>query len=81
MPARDAWERCTASAVRRELGSGRAAEAIAEKALVGCKAREDRLRAVLAKRIGRQKASTVVTQLRALHRDSLIAVVVELRRR
>jgi hypothetical protein len=81
MPARDAWERCTAFVVHRELRSDRAAQAIAEKALVRCKAREDRLREVLAGRIGREKASTVVTQLRDLHRDSLVSVVDELRRR
>jgi hypothetical protein len=81
VPARDAWERCTASLVRKELGSNRAAEAIADQALIRCKVREDRLRAVLAARIGGQKASTVVMQLRDLHRDSLVAVIGELRRR
>jgi hypothetical protein len=81
VPARDAWERCMASIVRKELGSDRAAEALAEQALIRCKAREDRLRAVLATRIGGQKASTVVMQLRELHRDSLVAVIAELRRR
>ena len=58
MPARHAWERCTASVVHRELSSDRATQAIAEKALVRCKAREDRLLAVLVGRIGREKART-----------------------
>jgi hypothetical protein len=81
VPWRDAWERCTASVVKGELRSERPAEEIAEQALRRCKNREDRLRSVLAKRIGRQKASTVVSVLRTLHRESLVSVVEELRGR
>ena len=80
-PARDAWERCTASVVRRELSSERAAEVIAEQALALCRAQEGRLRAALARRIGGKKARTVVMLLRTVHRESLASVLNELRRR
>ena len=57
VPARDAWERCTASVVKEELRSERSAEEIADQALRRCKNREDRLLSVVVKRIGRHKAS------------------------
>jgi hypothetical protein len=79
VPARDAWEKCTASVIRAELGSKTPAEDIAEEALRRCKSREGRLISVLARRIGRQKASTVVAELRNLQRESLISVIEELR--
>jgi hypothetical protein len=81
VPARDAWEGCTASVVKEALRTERPAEEIADQALRRCKNREDQLLSVVAKRIGRQKASTVLAALRTLHRESLVSVVEELRRR
>src|SRR5215203_7431151 len=81
VPARDAWEQCTASIVRAELGSKTPAEDVAEEALRRCIDREGRLISVLARGIGRQKARTVVGELRNLQRESLISVVEELRQK
>ena len=81
VPARDAWEGCTASVFKEALRTERPAEEIADQALRRCKNREDQLLSVVAKRIGRQKASTVLAALRTLHRESLVSVVEELRRR
>jgi hypothetical protein len=80
-PARDAWESCTASVIKGELQSERPAEELAQQALRRCKRREAQLLSVLANRIGDQKAATVISQLRNLHRESLISVIEELRRR
>jgi hypothetical protein len=79
LPAHDAWERCMALVVRGKLRSERPAGEIAEQALRRCKRSEDRLLSILAKRIGRQKASTVVGVLRDLQRDRLVSAVEELR--
>ena len=81
VPARDAWEQCTASVVRAELGSKAAAEDLAEEALRRYIDREGRLISVLARGIGRQKARTVVGELRNLQRESLISVIEELRQK
>ena len=81
VPARDAWEQCTASVARAELGSKTPAEDVAEKALRRCIDREARLISVLARGIGRQKARTVVGELRNLQRESLISVIEELRQK
>ena len=81
VPAHDAWEKCTASVVRAELGSKTPAEDVAEEALRRCIDREGRLISVLARGIGRQKARTVVGELRNLQRESLISVIEELRQK
>jgi hypothetical protein len=81
VPARDAWESCTAAVIKGELPSARPPEELADQALRRCRKREARLLAVLANRIGRQKATTVISQLRTLHRESLMSVIEELRRR
>jgi len=81
VPARDTWERCTASVVRREINSDRTAASIAERALRRCKAQETSLRAVLRKSVGGRKAAGIVGQLRRVHQESLIAVTDELRRK
>jgi hypothetical protein len=78
VPAHDAWEKCIASVVRAELGSKTPAEEVAEEALRRCTDREGRLIAVLARGIGRQKARTVVGELRNVQRESLISVIEEL---
>jgi hypothetical protein len=81
VPAHDAWEQCTAAVVRAELGSKTPAEGVAEEALRRCIDREGRLISVLARGIGRQKARTVVGELRNLQRESLISVIEELRQK
>jgi hypothetical protein len=80
-PARDAWESCTASVIKGELQSERPAEELAQQALRRCKRREAQLLSVLANRIGDQNAVTAISELRNLHRESLISVIEELRRR
>ena len=74
-------ENCTASVGRAELGSKTPAEDVAEEALRRCIDREGRLISVLARGIGRQKARTVVGELRNLQRESLISVIEELRQK
>jgi hypothetical protein len=81
LPARDAWERCTASVLRRDIDDNGAAESLAERALRQCRAQESRLRAVLATGIGRRKATTVLKQLQRMHRDNLVSAIEELKRR
>jgi hypothetical protein len=81
LPSRDAWERCTASMLKRAIHSENAAQGIAESALTRCKGDEARLKHVLARRIGSRRAAAVMTELRRQHRDSLVAVIEMLRRR
>jgi hypothetical protein len=81
LPSRDAWERCTASMLKRAIHSANAAQGIAESALTRCKGDEARLKHVLARRIGSRRAAAVMTELRRQHRDSLVAVIEMLRRR
>src|SRR4051812_3583135 len=81
IPARDAWERCLAAKVRDGRTSSGSAETLADRALVWCKKSEARLDAVLARGVGSQKATSIVAQLRHTHRENLILVVRELRRK
>jgi hypothetical protein len=81
LPARDAWERCTASVVRRDINDGGAAHGLAERALKQCRSQESRLRAVLAAGVGRRKATTVLKQLQRMHRENLVSAINELKRR
>jgi hypothetical protein len=80
-PARDEWERCLARSVRRELRSKRTPDDIAARALSMCTREQKRLQAVLARGIGKQRAETVITEVRRMQRDGLVLVVEELRRR
>jgi hypothetical protein len=79
-PFRDAWEKCTAAVVRRELQSALIAEAVAQQALKSCHAQETRLRSVLKTRVGDRQARTVVEELRRGHEANLITIVDQLRR-
>src|SRR5215208_116970 len=81
IPARDAWERCLAAKVRDGRTSSGSAETLADRALASCKKSEARLDAVLARGVGSQQAASIVAQLRHTHRENLILVVHELRRR
>jgi hypothetical protein len=81
VPYRDAWERCAAAAVKRELPSDLTAAALAERAVGRCRQREMRLQAALAKSIGADQAQSVVVQLRGLYRTNLTTIIEELRSR
>ena len=81
VPYRDAWERCTAAAVKRDLASDLTPEALANRAVSRCRQQEMRLRAVLAKSVGRVEAQTVVEQLRRLYRSNLETNVEDLKKR
>jgi hypothetical protein len=81
VPYRDAWERCAAAAVKRDLASDLTPNALAERAVSRCRPREMRLRAVLAKSVGAVEAQTVVEQLRRLYRANLETIVEDLRKR
>jgi hypothetical protein len=81
VPYRDAWERCAAAAVKRDLASGLTPEALANRAVSRCRQQEMRLRAVLAKSVGRVEAQTVVEQLRRLYRSNLETIVEDLKKR
>ena len=81
VPFRDAWERCAAAVVERELESDSPAEAIADRAIRGCQRQESRLRAVLARTVGAEQAGTVVEQLRIEYRGTLTGIVDQIRQR
>ena len=81
VPYRDAWERCAAAVVQRDLGSDLTPEALADRAVSRCRPREMRLKAVLAKSVGPVEAATVVEQLRRLYRTNLETIVEDMRRR
>ena len=80
VPYRDAWERCAAAALKRDLGSDLLPETVANRALSRCRQKEKRLQAVLAKNVGPIEAASVVEQLRRLYRSNLEAIVGDLRR-
>jgi hypothetical protein len=79
VPLRDAWERCAAGLVKRELETGLRPEAIADRALKRCHREEVRLRAALTRSIGAEQSNTVISQLRELYRSNLTAIVDQLR--
>jgi hypothetical protein len=81
IPYRDAWERCAAAAVKRDLSSDLTPEALADRAVSRCRPREMRLRAVLSKSVGAVEAQTVVEQLRRVYRSNLETIVEDLRKR
>jgi hypothetical protein len=81
IPARDVWERCLAAKVRDERTSSGSRETLADRALAWCKKFEARLEAVLARGVGSRQAATIVVQLRHTHRENLILVIRELRRK
>jgi hypothetical protein len=81
IPARDAWERCTAAKIQQAETSSGSPEALADQALVSCKRSETRLAAVLARGIGPRRAASIIAQLRKSHRENLLFVIRELRRR
>jgi hypothetical protein len=81
IPARDAWERCTAAKIRQEETSSDSPETLADQALVSCKRSETRLATVLARGIGPRRAASIIAQLRKTHRENLLFVIRELRRR
>ena len=81
IPARDAWEKCTAAKVRQEETSSDSPETLADQALASCKRSEMRLAAVLARGIGTRRAASIIAQLRKTHRENLLFVIRELRRR
>jgi hypothetical protein len=78
-PIREQWQACTAAAVKRDWESSRPAEAIAERALSGCKTRETALVKVLARRLGRAAARRIVTNLRDFDRLVLTRIIERLR--
>ena len=78
-PARDRWERCTALAVKDEIRSKTAPEALADAALAACKSEEAALKAFLARLVGKRVANGVIPELRTMHRANLILVIETLR--
>jgi hypothetical protein len=78
-PIREQWQACTAAAVKRHWESSRPAEAIADLALSGCKARETALVKVLARRLGTAAAGRIVADLRNYDRLVLARIIERLR--
>ena len=81
IPFRDAWERCAAAVVKREMQSDLAPAFIAERALNACKREEMQLKMALARSIGVKQSDTVIDQLRVFYRSDLISVINQLRQR
>jgi hypothetical protein len=81
IPFRDAWERCAAAVVKREMQSDLAPAFIAERALIACKREEMHLKVALARSIGVKQSDTVIDQLREFYRSDLISVINQLRQR
>jgi hypothetical protein len=81
-PARDAWERCMAAYAKERIAARKLAAAdIADKALAACTSRERRVRDVLAKHIGADRAGNVIDGLREMHKANLAGVIEQLRRK
>lgn len=80
-PLNDRWQACAASFVGRRLPSQQTSEALAEDALDGCRAEQNRLRRFLVDKIGRRSAENVVTLLREKYQSDLTAAINELRTR
>ena len=78
-PVREQWQECTAGAVKRHWESSRPAEAIADLALSGCKAREAALVKVLGRRLGTGAARRIVADLRNYDRLVLTRIIERLR--
>jgi len=81
IPFRDAWERCAAAVVKREMQSDLAPAFIAERALNACKREEMVLKLALTRSIGAKQSNTVIDQLREFYRYDLISVINQLRQR
>src|SRR3712207_1549555 len=80
-PARERWQDCTASAVKRHLDSNRPAEAIVDMALAGCRGREAAVVDVLRRRLGPSGARRIVSELRGYDRLVLTRIIERLRGR
>ena len=80
-PLRDRWQECAATEVKGRLNKDQSAEAIAEMALVSCKAREAALMRVVQRRLGPPSAKRVVAELRAYDRMVLVRIIERLRGR
>ncbi len=78
-PVRERWQDCTASAVKRHIDTDRSAEAIADLALAGCRAREAALVNVLSRRLGMRAARRIVSELRGYDRIVLTRIIERLR--
>jgi hypothetical protein len=78
-PLRERWQDCAAAAVKRHLDRGEPAEAVADKALGGCKGREAALANVLRRRLGMAAARRIVDELRTYDRAVLTRIIERLR--
>lgn len=81
IPFRDAWERCAAASVKRELESDVAPGEIAERALNACTREETHLKRALGRSIGAKQSDTVIHQLREFYRSDLISLINQRRQR
>jgi hypothetical protein len=81
VPLRDAWERCAAGFVKRELETDLSAEAVADRVIRRCQREEFRLRSALRRSVGPEQSNTVMNQLRSLYRSNLTGIVEQLRKR
>ncbi len=75
---RDQWMQCTAAA-KADLRSSRPAEAVADAALLRCKAQEQPLARALNRQLGKEGADRVLEQVREMDRSNLIRAIEQLR--